>query len=268
MMREGDVHAPEVRARLRRCWRLSMVLAHIGYGLLLAVLVSCFCSTTDRPVRSLTQHWFRRLLALLAVEVEITGPRPQQGVFLVSNHVSWLDIPVIGSAVQVYFLSKAEVRDWPLIGALAAAAGTLFIRRGAGESRQKAVELAVHLEAQRTVLVFPEATTTDGREVKRFHSPLFLAPLLSQTGVQPIAIRYVDEQGNPDRLPAFVGEDSFAAHLWWLMLRHRIRVHLEFLPPLAAEVLSADALAIASRNAVCAALTREPDRLGAEALLR
>ena len=217
---------------LRRYWRAARILAHIGYGLFLALILLAFWRPHSRLVRAAAGRWQQRLLAILAVDVEVIGQPDARARFLVSNHVSWLDIPLIGAQRDVYFLSKAEVRDWPLIGGLAVAAGTLFIRRGAGESRQKAKELAGHLDAGRTVLVFPEGTTSDGRQLKRFFAQLFAAPVLAGQSVQPVLVQYLDARGSVDPEPAFIGDDEFTAHLWNLLRRDLVRARLIFLPSL------------------------------------
>lgn len=230
--------------QLRRLLRLAGVLLHIGYGLALAVLSGAFFRP-DRPlVRRLTRHWVRRFLAILDVDVEVRGtPRPEAMLY-VSNHVSWLDIPVIGAACEVYFLSKDEVRRWPMIGRLAVAAGTLFIRRGAGDSGQKATEIAEHLGEARSVLVFPEGTTTRGGSVAPFFPQLFQAAVLARVKVQPVAVHYPDAGDGIDHGMAFVDDDSFASHLWRMLLRDRPRARLTFceaLPPGSDRVALADA---------------------------
>ncbi|MCK5874847.1 MAG: 1-acyl-sn-glycerol-3-phosphate acyltransferase [Alcanivoracaceae bacterium] len=222
------------RIELRRLWRLLRVLTHILYGLLLALLIGAFWQPYRPLVQKATGHWLRGLLEILAVRVEVLGQPLPGTVFLVSNHVSWLDIPLIGVQRPVHFLSKAEVRDWPLIGLLAQAVGTLFIRRGSGESQRKSEEIADHLSLGRTVLIFPEGTTTDGRTVRRFFPQLFAAPLLAAVPVQPLALRYLDEQGEADGELAFIDDDEFHLHLWKMLRRDQIRVRLSWGAPLVA----------------------------------
>jgi 1-acyl-sn-glycerol-3-phosphate acyltransferase len=219
---------------LRRVWRLLRVVLHIFYGLLLATVIGAFWRPYRPLVRRATRHWLSCLLDILAVRVEISGTPLQGTVFLVSNHVSWLDIPLIGVQRPVHFLSKAEVRDWPLIGLLAQAVGTLFIRRGSGESQRKSMEIAEHLKCGRTILVFPEGTTTDGRSVKRFFPQLFAAPALAKVPVQPLALRYLDSDGQPDAALAFVGDDEFHLHLWQMLRRDQVCVQLSWGTPLVA----------------------------------
>ncbi|MDX1804920.1 MAG: lysophospholipid acyltransferase family protein [Alcanivorax sp.] len=219
--------------QLRRLWRVARIIVHLLWGFLLALLLGAFWWPCRPVVLAAKGRWCRQFLAILGVQLEVQG-RPFAGpALLVSNHVSWLDIPVIASRRHLYFLSKAEVGDWPLIGTLARAVGTLFIKRGSGESGRKAREIAARLRLGHTVLVFPEGTTTDGTGVRPFFPQLFEASLLSGVAVQPLALCYLDEQGQPDRALAFIGDDEFHHHLWAMLLRPTIRARLHFCAPLA-----------------------------------
>ena len=239
---------------IRRLWRLSLVVLHIFYGLFLATLTGAFWQPYRPLVQRATRHWLRCLLGILAVRIEVSGEPLSGTVFLVSNHVSWLDIPLIGVQRPVHFLSKAEVRDWPLIGLLALAVGTLFIRRGSGESQRKSIEIAEHLQRGRTVLVFPEGTTTDGRSVKRFLPQLFAAPALANVPIQPLALRYLDSDGQPDTSLAFIGDDEFHLHLWHMLRRDQVSVRLGWGDPLFPGE-DRDQLARQAHSAVSAILT-------------
>lgn len=217
---------------LRRLWRLLRVLAHIATGFVLALLVGAWFAPHRPRVRRAARWWLHRLTRILNLEVEVSGAPAQQPALFVANHVSWIDIPVLGGAAPVHFLSKAEVADWPLIGPLATAAGTLYIRRGQGQVRERTRQIAGHIREGRAILVFPEGTTTDGRDVRSFHAPLFAAATAGGHPVQPVAIRYLDADGAPHPLAPFIGEDAFHHHLWRLLDGERVRVQVAFLPPL------------------------------------
>jgi lyso-ornithine lipid O-acyltransferase len=234
---------------LRRLWRAGRVVLHIFYGLLLAVCSGALWKPYRPLVTAIKRHWLVILLDIMAVRVEVRGDAPAGTTFVVSNHISWLDIPVIGLQHPVYFLSKAEVRDWPLIGLLARAVGTLFIRRGSGASSRKGQEIADHLRQGRDVLVFPEGTTTAGLEVKRFFPQLFVAPIVAGVAVQPLALKYLNKQGNTDPQLAFLGEDTFQGHLWQLLKRDQVRVQLRWGPLLEGET-ERDVLARRAHGAV------------------
>lgn len=221
-----------VTATARRSLRALHVLLHIGTGFVVAFALGGFFSQHRPAMQRATRWWLARLLRILRVEVTVSGAPPACAALFVSNHVSWLDIPVLGGVAGVHFLSKAEVAAWPLIGPLATAAGTLYIRRGHGQVRERARQIAAHISAGRPVLVFPEGTTTDGSDVRSFHSPLFAAASNDGHPVQPVAIRYLDERGQPHPCVPFVDDDEFTAHLWRLLGDARVRVEVQFLPPL------------------------------------
>src|SRR5690606_25224544 len=127
-------------SRLRLYLRLGRLMAVIGLGLGLATCVAILerLSRGDLlPLRQRLTCWFmRRLSHALPVRIRVSGELPTQPMLWVSNHVSWIDIPLLGMLAPQSFLSKAEVRDWPVAGWLAEKAGTLFIRRGSGDSHQ------------------------------------------------------------------------------------------------------------------------------------
>lgn len=235
----------------RRLWRLLRVGLHILSGVLQALWLGAGRDPHRPELLVAKQRWCRRLLAILNVDVQVHGPLLGGPVMLVGNHVSWLDIPVIASVRPCYFLSKAEVAGWPVIGWLARSVGTLFIRRGAGESRNKAAEIEARLALGHSILVFPEGTTTDGVGVRRFFPQLFVAAGAAAP-VQPVAIRYRDRHGAVDTGLAFIGDDEFHHHLWRVLGRRRIRVRLSFAGPLAGE--DPKALAQRARGEIITAL--------------
>lgn len=227
--------------RVLRSLRAARVLLHIGTGFALALAVGAFLPQRlvprHRPlVRRAARWWLARLTRVLRVEASVVGTPVRQPALYVSNHVSWLDIPVLGGLTGVHFLSKAEVGEWPLIGPLATAAGTLYIRRGHGQVRERARQIGEHIACGRPVLVFPEGTTTDGRDVRGFHAPLFSAACDGGHPVQPVAIRYLDERGGLHPWVPFIGEDEFTGHLWRLLGAGPIRVEVHFLPAIGLPV--------------------------------
>ena len=219
------------RGTARGLLRALRILLHLGWGALLAVGVACGLYR-QRPER-LTRLWMRGLVRILDLEVVQHGRAADAPFLLVANHVSWLDIPVIGSRRPLRFVAKHELRDWPLLGWLAGLAGTYFIRRGAGGARALATRVQARLEAGGAVALFPEGTTTDGRDVGHFHARLFSAALDAEVPVQPVALRYSDG-ADGERIAPFIGEDSFVPHLWRILRSRALRVHVHYLPAIAA----------------------------------
>lgn len=136
--------------------------------------------------------WFKAVLRMLGVKLRVVG-MPVDGVHMVvCNHISWLDIALVSAVCEVRFVSKAEVRKWPVIGFLAASLGTLFIQRGSGQSDEVARKMVASAQQNIPVAFFPEAKTTPGDGVQRFHRRLFAAPIDAGLSVQPLAIHYHD----------------------------------------------------------------------------
>lgn len=230
--------------------RAVRVLLHIGSGFAVALAVGAFWSPYRPVVRRAARWWLGRLVQVLAVRIDIVGEPPACPALYVANHVSWLDIPVLGSLTGVHFLSKEEVAGWPLIGPLATAAGTLYIRRGGGQVRERTRQVARHIADGRSILVFPEGTTTDGTDVRAFHAPLFAAAGDGRHPVQPVAIRYPGDQGGPNACVPFVGDDEFHVHLWRLLREDAVRVEVRFLPLILPEDSDHRALAAAAHAGV------------------
>lgn len=254
-------------------FRLFLRLARLAVVLLLGLMLASFVALLERLRRHdlmalrqrLTSWYLRRLSAALPFEVEVQGELPAEPMLWVSNHVSWTDIPLLGQLLPLSFLSKAEVRTWPLAGWLAHKAGTLFIRRGSGDSTLLARQLHRHLNAGRHLLIFPEGTTTDGQQVRTFHGRLLTGAIEAGVAVQPVAIRYL-RGGEHDALAPFIGDDDLPSHLLRLFRAERARVQIQLLAPIASAGLERNALARQAQHAVQFALfgaAEEPGRQAA-----
>jgi len=242
--------------------RLARLLAVIGLGLALASWVSLLERLKHRdlmPLRQRLTRWFMaRLAAALPFRVTLQGELPQQPMLWVSNHVSWTDIPLLGMLAPLSFLSKAEVRTWPVAGWLAHKAGTLFIRRGSGDSRLINRQLAGHLQQRRHLAIFPEGTTTDGRGLRTFHGRLLASAIEAQVPLQPVAIRYLRD-AEVDSIAPFIGDDDLLSHLLRLLSSEIAEVRIQLLAPIASQGLERGALAQQAQRAVQAALFGEQD---------
>lgn len=212
-------------------FRLFLFFVYLLFGLLLAFLIGAFFVQNRAWQKPVVRWYCLGLCRLLKVRITSSGKPPDGAALIVSNHISWLDIPVLFACVQdLSFLAKAEVRKWPLIGFLAVAVGTIFIRRGGGEANAKNRQIAGQLELGRRVVVFPEGTTTIGERVLPFHPKLFGSALLSDVCVQPVMLHYQTRSGEPCIAP-FVGDDDFREHLCRVLLGKPIDVSLRWLQP-------------------------------------
>ncbi len=242
---------------LRYPGRLLRLLLVIALGALLAGAVALLnrLGIGPRPARRqrLTRWFHGRLAGALPFRIRVHGELPDTPMLWVGNHVSWTDIPLLGQLAPLAFLAKAEVRQWPLAGWLALHGGTLFIRRGAGDSGRVAEQLAERLRQPGSVMLFPEGTSTDGTAVRTFHGRLLSGAIDAGVAVQPVAIRY-RRQGEPDPIAPFIGDDDLLNHLRRLLRSDMADVDIYLLAPLDTQGRSRNELARQAQAAVEQAL--------------
>jgi 1-acyl-sn-glycerol-3-phosphate acyltransferase len=243
--------------KLRLYLRLLRLLAVISLGTLLAAAITALERLVRHdlmPTRQRLTCWFlARLAAALPFRLQVLGELPRQPMLWVSNHVSWTDIPLLGMLTPLSFLSKAEVRTWPVAGWLAHKAGTLFIRRGSGDSGLLNQQLGRHLQQGRNLLIFPEGTTTDGLDLRTFHGRLLSSAIDSGVSVQPVAIRYL-RNGQPCSVAPFIGDDDMLSHLLRLLGSDLSEVQIQLLTPIASANLNRNGLARAAQQSIREAL--------------
>ncbi|MBS0506199.1 MAG: 1-acyl-sn-glycerol-3-phosphate acyltransferase [Proteobacteria bacterium] len=221
---------------LRAAWRLLRLLAHALLGLWLVAWR--FPRLNADQQQAHVQAWSLGLLACAGVRLQLRGRPVRTGpALLVANHHSWLDIPVLHAARYCRFISKSDVQAWPLVGTLATAAGTLYIRR---ESRRDALRMVGDMEqalrAGEVLAVFPEGQTGDGRALLPFHANLLQAALAAGAPVQPVGLRFVDgRSGAISRAPSFVGDESFLGSVWRTLKAPGITAVVHFGPPEQAQ---------------------------------
>jgi 1-acyl-sn-glycerol-3-phosphate acyltransferase len=215
---------------LRVAYRVALMLPLFLYGVILSLI---FLAGRD-PRRAylrhrwVIRHWLALATGLVGVRPRVSG-QPQDGpVLMVSNHISWLDILVLGGLLPPRFLSKAEVRDWPLVGWLSACAGTLYIRRGSRGGADSAGEAITHaLRHGARVLIFPEGTTTNGLSVKRFHPRLFQTAIEVGAPVQAVALHYTHESGINPKVP-WIDDAGFFQSLLDILGEREVPVEVHF----------------------------------------
>lgn len=195
-----------------------LVLA--GGGMLLAVLVVLAGAIGPRYGRVgrttvAVSAGSRILLRALGIRLHHRGGIRDGSALVVANHVSWIDILVIAATAPVVPVAKCEVADWPLIGALARRAGTVFVQRRPGRQLPGSVaQITATLRRGHRVLIFPEATTSCGGPPSAFHRAGFQAAVDAAVPVLPVAIGYTDDQGRPTTSVAFVGDDDLLTSVW------------------------------------------------------
>ena len=239
----------------RRVFRSVAIILLIALGIVLACWIQLLvwvdktrpASARTNGIRlALKQWWLGALCQILGLKLHRKGGPWTGPVLMACNHVSWMDIPILATSVPFHFLAKSEIRKWPVIGWLAAVAGTLFIRRGSGDSRSITRQLANHLSQDNSILFFPEGTTSDGTRILPFHNRLFESAISSEVVIQPITLAYCDS-GRPHTVAPFVGDDSLVPHIWRILGEKQIHVHLRYHPPFKAWDMTAKELAAKTR---------------------
>lgn len=210
--------------------------------------------------------WARGALWLLGLRLAVRGaPMAGEGA-LVANHSSWIDVVALMAATRVFFVSKAEVADWPVIGAIGRAIGTMFIERRPVEAGRQTQALHARLARGDRLAIFPEGTSSDGSLVLLFKSSLFavfFAPdLHADIWVQPVTLAYRPRAGKPANFYAWWGDMDFGSHLVGLLKGSAGGVvEATFHPALrAADFADRKPLAAAAEAAVRAGLGAAPRR--------
>jgi 1-acyl-sn-glycerol-3-phosphate acyltransferase len=170
----------------------------------------------------------RALLSHLQVSVQPYGQCPERGL-LVSNHVSFLDILVLGALHPLVFVSKAEVERWPLVGFIASATGTLFIQRQKRSDVFRVNEqIQQSFDAGLLVCIFPEGTSSDGSQVLPFQPSLLQPALSAKLPIYPAHIRYCTPNGDRIDEVAYFGDRSLSDCLTALVRRRHTIAEIRF----------------------------------------
>jgi len=238
------------------CFRLVRIVLHLTYGMLLA---GSFPMLKQKYRQRLVQNWSASLLCILNIKVEQlrAGNFSRHGALIACNHVSWLDIFVLNSVCPMRFVAKAEVRHWPLIGWLSKQTATIFIRR---EKRSDTIranhEAAQAIRQSDHVAIFPEGTTTDGKQVYHFHSSLFQCAIEAGTSICPAAIHYRDADGETASEVAYIGNMTIIESLWNILRCRSMSAYISFLPELPSISKNRRELAAAAHHCIASELRR------------
>ncbi len=216
-------------------------------GLVLLLLVRLIEWPLFGPARPVTPHITKSVcrLALVLLRLPLTThgrPMTRPGA-IVANHSSWLDIFVLNAVQTVYFVAKSEVADWPGIGWLARATGTVFIARKGTEAKKQQEIFEGRLQAGHRLLFFPEGTSTDAIRVLPFKSTLFEAffsPALEHSmHIQPVTVIFHAPDGLDPRHYGWWGDMEFADHLLKMLATPRHgRVEVIFHPEVPVDAFA------------------------------
>jgi 1-acyl-sn-glycerol-3-phosphate acyltransferase len=184
-------------------------------------------------------HKWCRFAAGMTVRCHGAPSRSHPTLF-VSNHVSYLDIPAIGSVLDATFIAKADIKKWPLFGTLCKLQRTLFIERDRRKIREQRTEIFDRLAAGDNLILFPEGTSNDGTFVRPFKSALFSAAEYNAgekpLAIQPVSIAYTQLDGivlgrRLRPIFAWYGDMDMISHFWKLLGAGKLGVELVFHEP-------------------------------------
>lgn len=241
--------------------KLRLVL-HLLHGVLIVVVR--FPRMSDAAKSEINRAWSLKMLRICGMRLVVynDSTRLDASVLVVGNHVSWLDIYAINAWRPTPFVSKAEVRQWPIVGWLAEKLDTVFLKR---EKRTEAVrimhEMAGRLRNGGLMCVFPEGTTSDGLGLLPFHANLLQAAVSAGCAVQPICLMYEGAQGRQSVAPAYTGELSLGTSLDMVLRGGPLVAHLYVCEPIAPGG-DRRAMSAAARAAIAAALDAMQAKVG------
>ncbi len=242
-------------------WGIFRIVVQLLIGLFTCAFIFPFSDTAARQRR--VQKWSACLIKICHLDVEYVDAgglaslvRDGGGEMVVSNHISWLDIYVINSFTPCHFVAKAEIRQWPLIGWLSHRAGTIFIARGKrADVRRIFTDMVARIHGGDRVGFFPEGTTSAQGKMLPFHANLFEAAIHAEVPIQPVAIRYLRQDGKSYESAAeFIGETTFGQSVLRILAVPHVKVQLLILPQLATLGAHRRELAAQAQNSIANAL--------------
>lgn len=201
----------------RILFRLSLLSAHLVTGVLLALIF------LTKPIKSLklynpqtlVRRWLFMTGYFTGCRIAQTPDTLKNPTMVISNHISWLDILVLGGCYELHFLSKEEVKKWPIIGFLTVISGTLLIKRGSG-AEGAIEEMQGALLKGENVCFFPEGTTSSGETTKHFHSRLLKAAYHTNSSISVLSLSYSTNGSDRDLKMGWV-KQSFFEHLFYVL---------------------------------------------------
>lgn len=239
---------------------LLRIIALILALLLLLPLVILFIGISQKLRnrklnKKILNTWSRVLCSIFGLKIITKGKIENNPVFLVANHVTWLDIPVIHSYKLAGFVAKEEISNWPILGWVVKSGETLFIKRGKHESRKKVLELIDNrLNQGRSIAVFPEGKVTDGSVLGRFHRQLMQAAVETETPIQAIAIKYYNKNGKRNKEVCFIEDEKFILNVFRILSLPTSTVELNFCDTIHTKNKRAREVAQISHNQVAMVL--------------
>jgi 1-acyl-sn-glycerol-3-phosphate acyltransferase len=241
-------------------WRLVRVVLHVLRGV--AIVALRFHALDARGRQAHIGRWSLGLLHGLGVGLVAEGEFRAGANLLVANHISWLDIAAVHAVCpRARFVSKSDVKHWPLLGWLIGAVGTLFIERERKRDAMRVVhQMAEALASGDVVAVFPEGTTGDGRALLPFHANLLQAAIATEVPVQPVALRYTEPGLDWSPAVSWLGATTLVHSMWSIACARGVQVRVIALTARGSAHADRRALAQRLRDDIQWALNPVPQR--------
>jgi 1-acyl-sn-glycerol-3-phosphate acyltransferase len=241
-------------------WRLVRVALHVLRGV--AIVAVLFQALDAAGRQRHIGRWSLGLLHALGVGLVSEGQFRPRGTLVVANHISWLDIAAVHAVCpRARFVSKSDVKRWPLLGWLIGAVGTLFIERERKRDAMRVVhQMAEALAAGDVVAVFPEGTTGDGRALLPFHANLLQAAIATEAPIQPVALRYTEPGLDWSPAVSWLGAATLVHSVWTIACARGVQVRVTALPARATAHADRRALAQTLHNDIEMALNPQETR--------
>jgi len=242
---------------IRFIFRLvALLLALFLIFPLVILTISIALKINNRSLnKKAVKYWSILLCYICGLKLEVKGKIQPNPVFIVANHVSWLDIPVIHSFKLAGFVAKEEISRWPLLGRAIKIGETLFIKRGKHESRRAVIEqIEERLIQGRSIAVFPEGKATNGDQLGRFHRQLMQAAIETETPIQAIAIKFIKKDGTRNKEVCFKDDETFVSNVFRIISLPRSLVELTFCETVVTKQKSARQVALITHDQVAKVL--------------
>lgn len=219
--------------KLRRALLLLLVLAALAPLLAVCLVLLRPAPRVLRGIRNGLFHlWSRLSLRILGARVEVEGRPPRAPFFLVSNHLSYIDILALATVVDGYFISKVELRSWPMLGLLSRMVGTIFVNRELRRDVQRVNRVVEETLARGYgIILFPEGTSSQGYEILPFRSSLLAYPAEHGIPVYSASLSYATPPSEPpaNLSVCWWGDAPFFAHFLNLLGLSRWEIKMRFL---------------------------------------
>jgi len=221
--------------RIAAIFKIILLLAHTftlySIYLFFLIFIKLFGQRYEPWRNQIMTWWGKGSAKILSMDIKVEGNPPEPPFFLVSNHLSYIDIPVYSSILKTTFVSKMEIKHWPFIGFMATTLGIIYVDR----SKKRDVtrvnrEISEQLNEYQGLVLFPEGMTSPGKEILRFRPPLLEHAASENIEVSYSALRYRTLKGD---IPAYKsvswwGGEPLHKHLFLMASNKRIIVTIRF----------------------------------------